>query len=170
MINFLLLGVSALSLIVLAVFTLSRVPLKTTKTLSWHVAKSPETILAGKICLSIAGLALIWWALLSGLSLLPQALVLVTAFCFILLGLVPYNAGQRRDRFHDVTAWVLVFSGMLLTATITIGGLYIATIALVAQVVLAAVFWLTKDRRFMLAGEVVYFVSFYGLLFSLQLI
>lgn len=167
----LLILLSAVSLLILAVVTLAQGKITYSKTLSWHIARNKNTIILGKILLPIAGMSLAVSTVLMNLAILPTVLLLVVASGFTLMGLIPYGLGPRRDRWHDSVAWISAFAGMAFAFLSAILGVsvWLAIASLAVQLLFAGIFWIARNYRPILAGQILYFVFFYLLLGSIAL-
>ncbi len=167
--EFLLISMS--SLMALALLTFTKVKITPSKTLSWHIARHKSTVVAAHVLLPLAGLMLGFWVIGSGLTISLKGLLLIVAVGFALMGLIPYGLGPRRDKWHDRVAWISAFAGMIFALSSAVLGISVclAVLSLAVQLLFAGNFWIARNYRLMLAGQVLYFTFFYLLLGSIAL-
>lgn len=144
------------------------------RSLSEHIAKSPRTILFGKIGLTLGGLFFllallgyvsskyqldVWFA---GIVILAGILGTATAY-------LPYNISKRQDFVHDVCSYGYVVLNPIILAIICMvlpdGYLRIGyEVGLLMQVIMIGVLVLSRPaRRYFLFGQIA-FMSIFALL------
>lgn len=157
---------ASVCLFVLAVIVLRRVPVRLDKTLSQHINQTASTILAGRILLAAAGLALVGWAVwLNGTTVMMYLTVLL-GLCLIAIGQLPYGQNRRVNLAHDAVTWgamllilalelygLVVFGGEHMLPVLVLGG----AIAVQLLMILMYVFIKPSRKTLMLVGQFVYF-------------
>ncbi len=150
----------------LVVMTLRRIPVVYTKSLSQHIMQTKQTIAQGMVLLSVACILLWTWSLLIDVAWFTRLTLILTGLSYLVTGLVPYGATNRRDVIHDMAAQgglatMFVSSALLMYE---LGGVValVAGVSMCVQLALLGWFIATKpgQRRFMLLGQITYLAVF----------
>lgn len=80
-------------------------PIKYSKTLSIHIASSPQTIRISRILLPCVGVLLALWSIGTTLPIYLKVILWLMSGAFAVMGLVPYAGSQCNKRIHDFVAW-----------------------------------------------------------------
>lgn len=165
-------------LLVLAIVVLRRVPIRLDRTLSQHINQSAPTIVAGRMLLTAAGLALIGWAVFANELVVIAGIVVVIGGCFVAIGHLPYGQNRRVNLAHDVVTWgaivlilalesygLVVFGGEHVLLMFVLGG----AIAVQLLMIVMYVFIEPSRRTLMLVGQFIYFAAMMASLVVMEL-
>lgn len=151
-------------------------PINYSKTLSIHIAGSPQTIRIGRILLPCVGGLLALWSANIALPIHLRVILWLMSGAFAVMGLVPYAGSQHSKRVHSFVAWGSAPIMLIIEACLvrqfgaSVGAIIIP--AIVLQAVVLGVFLLYKPARnwITLIGQAVFFAGFTVSLFAIRLV
>lgn len=151
-------------------------PINYSKTLSIHIASSPQTVRICRVLLPCVGGLSALWSINIALPIHLSVILWLMSGAFAVMGLVPYAGSRHSKRVHSFVAWgsapiMLIIEVYLMWQFGASVGVIIIP-AIVLQAVVLGVFLLYKPARswITLIGQAVFFTGFTASLFAIQLV
>lgn len=151
-------------------------PINYSKTLSIHIASSPQTVRIGRVLLPCVGGLLALWSINIALPIHLSVILWLMSGAFAVMGLVSHAGSQHSKRIHNFVAWgsapiMLIIEVCLVRQFGTSVGVIIIPV-IILQAVALGVFLLHKPARswITLIGQEAFFAGFTVSLFAIQLV